>query len=230
MRKHGKKYRNAAKAVDRNVALPIGDAVATVKKLAFAKFDESVDLSIKLNLKKSQTVRDTMVLPFQFKAEKKILVFAKGEKAQEARDAGAAFVGDDDLVDKIKTGWLDFDIAVATPDMMREVGKLGPILGRKGLMPNPKTQTVTLDIKGALAELRKGRTEFRSDKAGVIHLSVGKVSMEASQVAENVKALLAEVEKKKPSDVKGDYMETVYVASTMGPGVKIAVKQQGVEK
>jgi large subunit ribosomal protein L1 len=164
-------------------------------------------------------VRDTVVLPNQFRGEKKILVFCKPEKEKEAQDAGAAFIGADDLIEKIKGGWLDFDVAVATPDMMKDVGKLGMVLGRKGLMPNPKTGTVTFDLKGALAELKKGRVEFRADKTGVVHLAVGKVSMESDKVAENVRAVMTEIRRKKPADAKGEFVQTISVASTMGPGV-----------
>ena len=220
--KRGKKYREAAFKVDKQETYEYQKALELVKEMAYAKFDETVELSIRLNLKKSETVRDTLVLPNQFTKDKRILVFAKGEKATEAQEAGAAYVGDTDLVEKIKNGWLDFDIAVATPDMMKEVGKLGPILGRRGLMPNPKTQTVTFEIKDALAELRKGRVEYRSDKTGVIHLAVGKVTMDADKIAENVKNVITEVAKKKPTDLKGDFIKTVSVSSTMSPGVRIA--------
>lgn len=222
----GKKYRSAIATYDRQQMYSTEEAVAMVKKLAFAKFDETVELSMNLNLKKSATVRDTLVLPNQFSADKKILVFAKGEKADEARDAGATYVGDDDLIEKIKGGWLDFDVAVATPDMMKDVGRLGPILGRRGLMPNPKTQTVTFNIKDALDELRKGRVEFRSDKTGVVHLAVGKVSMEPASVAENIDIVISEVEKRRPADTKGDFIKTVAVSSTMGPGVKVATESE----
>ena len=223
--KRGKKYQEAVKKVDRAKTYSFADAAALVKECSFAKFNETVELSVKLTLKKSQSVRDTVVLPNQFSAQKKVLVFAKGDKAEEARAAGAAYVGDSDLIDQIKGGWMDFDVAVATPDMMKEVGKLGPILGRRGLMPNPKTQTVTNDIKGALAELGKGRVEFRSDKTGVVHLAVGKVNMENSQIAENSVAVLAEIMRKKPSDAKGDYVVSIALSSTMGPGVHVEVKE-----
>ena len=219
--KRGKKYRDAVSKIDREASYELGQAVQMVKDLAFAKFDETVELSIKLKLKKSQNVRDTLVLPHQFTEEKKILVFAKGEKAEEAKAAGAAYVGDQDLVDKIKDGWLDFDVAVATPDMMKDVGRLGPILGRRGLMPNPKTRTVTFDIADAIAELKKGRVEYRSDKTGVVHMPVGKVSMEPEKITENLKSILGEVQKKRPSDTKGEFIESVAVSSTMGPGVKV---------
>jgi len=222
--KRGKKYVNSAKKLDAGKVYELGEALTLVKSMAFAKFDETVDLSVKLNLKKSQTVRDTVVLPHQFRGEKKILVFCKPEKEKEAQDAGAAFVGADDLIEKVKGGWTDFDVAVATPDMMKDVGKLGMVLGRKGLMPNPKTGTVSFDLKGTLAELKKGRVEFRADKTGVLHLAVGKISMEPEKVAENVKSVMTEVKRKKPVDVKGEFIQTVSVASTMGPGVWVAIK------
>lgn len=219
--KRGKKYKDSLKAFDRMQAYSRTEAIDLVKKLAFAKFDETVELSMNLNVKKSTTIRDTLVLPHQFKGEKKILVFAKGDKAEEARKAGAAFVGDDDLIEKVRSGWTDFDVAVATPDMMKDVGKLGPILGRRGLMPNPKTQTVTFEVTAAINELKKGRVEFRSDKTGVIHMAVGKVSMDAAQLNENIQAVISEVERKRPSDTKGDFVNSIAISSTMGPGIKL---------
>lgn len=219
--KRGKKYQEAFAKYDKQEKYPLDKAVELVKELSFAKFDETVELHVNLSLKKSQTVRDTLVLPHQFTGEKKILVFAKGDKAKEAEEAGAAYVGDADLVAKIKDGWLDFDVAVATPDMMKDVGRLGQVLGRRGLMPNPKTGTVTLDVKSAIAELKKGRTEFRSDKTGVVHLAVGKVSMDAKQLTENLEIVLSEIEKKRPADAKGEFVKSVAVSSTMGPGVKV---------
>jgi len=224
--KRGKKYNASAKNYDPMNTYELGEAVTLVKKMAYAKFDESVDLSIKLNLKKSQAVRDTVVLPNQFRGDKKVLVFCKPEKEKEAQDAGAAFVGADDLIEKVKGGWTDFDVAVATPDMMKDVGKLGMVLGRKGLMPNPKTGTVTFDLKGTLAELKKGRIEFRADKTGVVHLVVGKVSMEPAKVAENIDVVMTEIKRKRPPDVKGEFIQSVSVASTMGPGVWVAMRDQ----
>ncbi len=221
--KRGKKYQDALNKVDRTREYEVGEAVTLVKDVAPATFDETVELSMRLNLKKSQTVRDTLVLPNQFKGEKRILVFAKGDKAEEARQAGAAFVGDDDLIEKIKGGWLDFDVAVATPDMMKDVGRLGPVLGRRGLMPNPKTQTVTMDVAAAVAELQKGRVEFRSDKTGVVHLAVGKVSMDTAKIVENIQLILNEVSKRRPAETKGVFMKSVAVSSTMGPGVRVVV-------
>jgi large subunit ribosomal protein L1 len=221
--KHGKKYLETLKKYEAKTVFDMQKAAETVKSLAFAKFDETVDVSIKLKLKKSQSVRDTMVLPHQFRGEKKVLVFCKGEKEDEAKEAGAAYVGSDDLIEKIKGGWLEFDIAVATPDMMKDVGKLGMVLGRKGLMPNPKTGTVTFDIKGALSELRKGRVEFRSDKTGVVHLAIGKVSMDAAAIAENAQTVVNEIRRKKPADAKGDFLQSVSLSSTMGPGVWVSI-------
>jgi len=223
--KHGKKYRENVKKYDPANFYELKEALGVVKSLAFAKFDETVDLSVKVNLKKSQSVRDTVVLPNQFRGEKKILVFCKPEKEKEAQEAGAAFVGADDLIAKVREGWTDFDVAVATPDMMKDVGKLGMVLGRKGLMPNPKTGTVTFDLKSALSELKKGRVEFRADKTGVVHMAVGKVSMEPDKVAENVQAAVTEIKRKRPPDTKGEFIQTISVSSTMGPGVW--VKDEG---
>jgi large subunit ribosomal protein L1 len=224
--KHGKKYEAASKKVDREQSYEPQAACQLVKEVHYTKFDETVELHVRLNLKKSQTVRDTLVLPHQFKAEKKILVFCKPEKEKEALEAGAAFVGSDELIEKVKGGWLDFDVAVATPDMMKDVGKLGMVLGRKGLMPNPKTGTVTHDLKAAVAELRKGRTEFRTDKSGIIHLAIGKTSMEAAQVAENLGTVVEEIQRRRPADAKGDFVASVFLTSTMGPGVRVAVAKK----
>ncbi|GHU83449.1 50S ribosomal protein L1 [Spirochaetia bacterium] len=224
--KRGKKYRESLKKYDPANSYDLKAALDLIKTLSFAKFDETLDLSVKLNLKKSQSVRDTVVLPHQFRGEKRVLVFCKAEKEKEAQEAGAAFVGAEDLIEKVKGGWLDFDVAVATPDMMKDVGKLGMVLGRRGLMPNPKTGTVTFDLKGALSELKKGRVEFRADKTGVVHLAVGKVSMDSDKVAENVRTVVSEIKRKRPSDAKGEFIHTVSVASTMGPGVWVSIKDE----
>jgi large subunit ribosomal protein L1 len=226
MARHGKKYLAAVKKYDQAKEYTIEDAVKLVKEMAYAKFDESVEVSVKLNLKKNHSIRDTIVLPNSFQKEKKILVFAKGEKADEAKKEGAAFVGAEELIEKVKGGWMDFDVVLATPDMMREVGKLGPVLGRRGLMPNPKTQTVSNDIKEAIAEVKKGRIEFRADKTGVVHLSIGKVSMNHDAIKENFKMIIDEVKKKRPSDLKGEYVHSIALSSTMGPGVHIDVKTE----
>jgi len=223
---HGKKYLASAAKRTHSEQVSLEQAVALVKSMAFAKFDETVEVAIRLNLKGKHTVRDTLVLPHGFRAEKKILVFAKGEKAEEARANGAAFVGDQDLIEKIQGGWLDFDIAVATPDMMKDVGKLGQVLGRRGMMPNPKTKTVTFDVKGAVEELKKGRIEFKADKSGVVHMAIGKVSMDAGKILENARLLLREVLRKRPADLKGEYVRSIALSSTMGPGVLVDAKEK----
>ncbi len=221
--KHGKKYRESLTKYDSTKRYDVGQACQLVKDLHYVKFDETVEAHIALRLGKSQSVRDTLVFPNQFTAEKKVLVFCRDERAKEALDAGAAYAGQE-YIDKVKGGWLDFDIAVATPDMMKDVGRLGMVLGRKGLMPNPKTGTVTNDIAAAIAELKKGRTEFRADKEGIIHIAVGKVSMDPAKVAENVNTLIAEVDRKKPADAKADFVRSVSVSSSMGPGVWVEHK------
>ncbi len=219
--KRGKKYLEAEKQLDRAKAYALTEGLNLVKSMAFAKFDETVEVSVCLNIKKSHSIRETFVLPHQFTAEKRILVFAKGDKADEARAAGAMYVGDDDLIQKIRNGWVDFDVCIATPDMMKDVGKLGPALGRRGLMPNPRTKTVTNDITSAVAELKKGRIEFRADKTGVVHLGVGKLGMDLSQVQENLEVFLSELVRKRPVDLKGDFIKSIYISSAMGPGVKL---------
>lgn len=222
--KHGKNYRNALKKYDPAKAYDLAKACELVKELKFAKFDETVEVHVSLKLGKSQSVRDTVVLPHQFREEKKVMVFCKEDRVKEALDAGAAYAGSDEYIEKVKGGWLEFDIAVATPDMMKDVGRLGMVLGRKGLMPNPKTGTVTNDIAAAINELKKGRVEFRADKTGVIHLAVGKVSMGSDKIAENISAFLVEMMRKKPSDAKADFVQSVSVSSTMSPGVWIDYK------
>jgi large subunit ribosomal protein L1 len=213
--------KKVAETVDESKTYPIKEGLKIAKDLAMKKPDETILVCYNLKVKTNERIRGTVSYQFSFGAEKKVLVFAKGDKAQEAQNAGAAYVGDDDLIAKIKEGWLDFDVCVATPDMMKDVGKLGMVLGRKGLMPNPKTGTVTFDLKAAVAELRKGRTEFRTDKTNIIHIAIGKVSMEAAQVGENLKVLLEEIERKRPSDAKGDFVSSVYLTSTMGPGIHV---------
>ena len=223
--KHGKKYRASLAKYDLAKKYDVASACKMVQDMKFAKFDETVEAHVALRLGKSDTVRDTLVFPNQFKAEKKVLVFCKEDRIKEALDAGAAFAGADEYIEKVKGGWLDFDVAVATPDMMKDVGRLGMVLGRKGLMPNPKTGTVTVDIAKAIAELKKGRTEYRADKGGVVHIAVGKCSMDADKVAENIKTLISEINRKKPADAKADYVQTVSVSSSMGPGVWVDVKE-----
>lgn len=223
--KHGKKYRQALTKYEPTKLYDLTQACQVVKDIKFANFDETVEAHVNLRLTKSQTMRDTLVFPHQFKGEKKVLVFCKEDRVKEALDAGAAYAGADEYIEKVKGGWLDFDVAVATPDMMKDVGRLGMVLGRKGLMPNPKTGTVTADIAQAIAELKKGRTEFRADKTGVVHIAVGKVSMDTDKIVENVQALLAEIIRKKPADAKSGFVQSVSVNSTMGPGVWVNYKE-----
>ncbi|AIN92837.1 50S ribosomal protein L1 [Treponema putidum] len=222
--RHGKNYKNAITKYDSAASYELPKAVDIVKELKYAKFDETVEVHVSLTLGKGQSVRDTLVLPHQFRGEKKVLVFCTDDRVKEALDAGAAYAGSTEYIEKVKGGWLDFDIAVATPDMMKDVGRLGMVLGRRGLMPNPKTGTVTTDIASAINELKKGRVEFRADKGGVVHLPVGKVSMDSSKIVENVQALINETMRKKPADAKGDYIRSVSISSTMGPGVWVDYK------
>ncbi len=223
--KHGKNYRASEAKFDLSKTYDVSTACKMVKEMKFAKFDETVEAHVSLRLGKSATVRDTLVFPNQFRAEKKVLVFCKEERVQEALDAGATYAGAAEYIEKVKGGWLDFDIAVATPDMMKDVGRLGMVLGRRGLMPNPKTGTVTNDITQAIAELKKGRTEYRADKGGVVHIAVGKVSMDEAKVAENITTLISEILRKKPADAKAGYVQSVSVSSTMGPGVWVDFKE-----
>jgi large subunit ribosomal protein L1 len=223
MARNGKRYRAALEAIDRQRTYPVDDGLKLLKGLPPARFDETVEIAVRVTIRGNQTVRDTMVLPHSFEQEQRILVFAEGDKATEAEEAGATYVGGQDLIDKIKDGWLEFDVTVATPDMMRNVGRLGPILGRRGLMPNPKTRTVTQDVAGTIAELKRGRVEFRADRTGVVHLPIGKLSMDAQELAENARSVVAEVERKRPADTKGDFLRSVAVCTTMSPGVKVTV-------
>ena len=222
--KHGKKYRASAAKYDLTKKYDVAAACQMVTDMKVANFDETVEVHVNLKMDKSTSVRDTLVFPNQFKGEKRVLVFCKGDKVDEALNAGAAFAGSDEYIEKVKGGWLDFDVAVATPDMMKDVGRLGMVLGRKGLMPNPKTGTVTNDIVAAISELKKGRTEYRADKGGVIHIAVGKLSMEPAKVAENVNVLLSEVAKKAPNGVVQNFITSVSLSSTMGPGVWVDMK------
>jgi large subunit ribosomal protein L1 len=219
----GKKMQAALKKVEPR-SYPLKDAVDLVKQAAYAKFDETVDLALRLGVdpkRSDQMVRGTTLLPHGSGKQIRILVFAKGEKEQEARQAGADYVGADDLMEKVKGGWMDFDCAIATPDLMGAVGKLGKVLGPRGLMPNPKTGTVTFEVAKAIGEIRKGRVEYKLDKAGIVHVPVGKVSFEASRLLENAQAVLESVVKAKPVSCKGRYLKTATISSTMGPGVRL---------
>ena len=223
--KHGKKYKDALGKIDRTKAYSLDEAIKLLKEIHYANFDESVEIAINLNILQKHTVRDTVVLPHGTGRETKVLVFAKADKAKEAEEAGADYVGDVDLIEKIKSGWFDFDVAVATPDMMKEVGKIGQLLGKRGLMPNPKAHTVTNAIKETVKELKKGRVEFRADKTKIIHLGIGKISMEDSALMENCSVLYETVLQKRPADLKGEFIKSVYIASTMSPGIKIDHKK-----
>ena len=226
MAKKGKKYLEAAQKVDSTKAYSMTEAVELVKSIAFEKFDASVELALNLNLdprKAEQNLRGAVVLPHGTGKEKRVLVFARGEKAKEAEQAGADYVGDDELVQKISGGWFEFDVVIATPDMMGVIGKLGRVLGPKGLMPNPKTGTVTNDVAKAVSDSKGGKITYRVDKNGNIQALVGKVSFPVEHLVENIKTVVDLMLKAKPSTVKGIYVKNVAISSTMGPGVKLAV-------
>lgn len=224
MPKHGKKFRKAVDGVDLAQYRTVEEAVKLALEASFAKFDETVDIAMNLGVDpkySDQMVRGAVTLPHGLGKDVRVAVFCKGEKQAEAKDAGADFVGDDDLVDQIKGGWLDFDKAVATPDMMAKVGQIGRVLGPRGLMPNAKTGTVTFDVAHAVKELKAGRVEFKVDKAGVLHAPVGKVSFGPEKILDNVKGLIDAVNRLKPSAAKGAYIRGVTVSTTMGAGFKM---------
>ena len=223
--KHGKKYLEAAKAVDRSIQYDPADAISTVKKLATAKFDETIEVHIKTGCDgrhADQQIRGAVVLPHGTGKKVRVLVFAKDAKAEEAKAAGADFVGAEDLIPKIQNeGWLDFDVVVATPDMMGVVGRLGRVLGPKGLMPNPKAGTVTMDVTKAVNDIKAGKIEYRLDKSNIIHVPIGKASFTEEQLSDNFQTLMGAITKARPSTLKGQYLKSVTIAPTMGPGVKI---------
>ena len=223
--KHGKKYNEAAKQVDRATLYDPADAVALVKKTATAKFDETVELHIRTGCDgrhAEEQIRGAVVLPNGTGKTVRVLVFAKGDKVNEAEAAGADFVGGDELIPKIQNeGWLDFDVVVATPDMMGVVGRLGKVLGPKGLMPNPKAGTVTMDVTKAINDIKAGKIEYRLDKSNIVHCPIGKVSFSEEQLTENLKAIMDAIVKAKPASLKGTYLKSITISSTMGPGVKV---------
>ena len=225
--KHGKKYVEAAKLVDRTTLYEPAEAIALVKKTAIAKFDETVEVHIRTGCDgrhAEQQIRGAVVLPNGTGKTVRVLVFAKGDKVNEAEAAGADYVGGDELIPRIQNdGWLDFDVVVATPDMMGVVGRLGKILGPKGLMPNPKAGTVTMDVAKAIADIKAGKIEYRLDKTNIVHVPVGKVSFTEEALQENFNALMEAIVKAKPSAVKGQYLRSITLTSTMGPGVKVSV-------
>jgi large subunit ribosomal protein L1 len=225
MAHHGKKYLDSVKLIDQEKLFPSAEAVHLVKESAKAKFDETIEAHIRLGVDPrhaDQQVRGTVVLPFGTGKTVRVAVFAKGDKAKEAEENGADFVGAEDLAEKITAGWTDFDVAVATPDLMGVVGKLGRILGPRGLMPNPKTGTVTMDIVKAIKDIKAGKVEYRVDKAGIIHVPIGKASFEEEKLDGNFRTLMGAIVKAKPSAAKGTYLKKIALASTMGPGVKVS--------
>ncbi len=227
--KRGKQIASARQKVDKTKLLEVNEAVALMKEVKFAKFDETIEVAIKVVHKSYQNIRGFVTLPAGTGKTVRVLAICKGDKQQEAKDAGAEFVGADEMIEKIQTeNWTDYDAVVATPDMMAKMGKLGPVLGRKGLMPKPKAGTVTNDLKGIIKELKGGKLEFKADKTGVIHLGVGKMSFEDEKLAANIKAVYQQVIREKPTDAKGNYIRSMCISSTMGPGIKINYK--GIDK
>ena len=233
MAKRGKKYSEAFKLVDRGTRYALNDAVELVKKTSYAKFDATVEVAFRLNLdprKAEQNLRGAVSLPHGTGKEVRVLVITRGEKAKLALEAGADYAGDVDYLDKIKSGWFEFDVIIATPDMMGELGKLGRILGPKGLMPNPKTGTVTQDVEKTVKEFKAGKVEYRVDKVGNIQVPVGKVSFDVVKLCENIQTVYRQLLRVKPQTIKGVYMQNVTLSSTMGPGVKVAVDSLEVKQ
>lgn len=224
MAKKGKKYQDALKQIDANKVYTAEEAVELAKKIDFAKFDATVEVAFRLDVdpkKADQQIRGAVVLPNGTGKTQRVLVFAKGEKAKEAEAAGADYVGESEFVEKINQGWFEFDVIVATPDMMGEVGKLGRVLGPKGLMPNPKTGTVTMDVTKAVNEIKAGKVEYRVDKAGNVHAAIGKVSFDAAKLVENFRTVNDVLQKAKPAAAKGTYVKNLSVTTTFGPGIKV---------
>lgn len=224
----GKSYRAVSAKVDRSQRYLLGDSLRLAKETARAKFDETVEMAVRLGVdprQADQNVRGTVTLPHGMGKTVRVLAFAKGEKEKEAQEAGADFIGSDDLIKKISEGWFDFDKAVATPDMMVAVGRIGKILGPRGLMPNPKTGTVTMDIGKAIKEIKAGKLEFRVDKAGIVHVPVGKASFGSEQLIDNATAVLMAILRAKPPSAKGNYVRGVTISTTMGPGIKVDLSQ-----
>lgn len=226
MAKSGKKYQDACKLIEAGKLYPVSEAIELVKKTASAKFDETIELHVRLGVDPKyadQQVRGAVVLPNGTGKTKRVLVFAKGEKVKEAEDAGADFVGSDEIVQKIQGGWLDFDVAVATPDMMGTVGRLGKVLGPRGLMPNPKLGTVTMDLAKAISEVKAGKVEYRTDKAGNVHCPIGKASFDAEKLQQNYQTLMDTLNRAKPAAAKGQYVRSITLSATMGPGVPVVL-------
>lgn len=224
MPKHGKKYLESKKKVNTRESADLSGAIQKVLESSYAKFDETIDVAVRLGVDPrhaDQMIRGTVVLPNGLGKEVRVLVFAKGEKEKEAQEAGADFVGNDDLIEKIKGGWIDFDKAIATPDMMGDVGKIGKLLGPRGLMPNAKTGTVTFEVARAVTELKAGKIEFKTEKTGIVHAPMGKVSFGAEKIVQNLTTFLETILRMKPSSSKGTYVKGIAVSTTMGPGIKV---------
>lgn len=224
MAKRGKKYQEALKLIDPSKQYDAREAIELVKKATVANFDETVEVAMRLGVdprKNDQQIRGALVLPHGTGKTQRVLVFAKGDKAKEAEEAGADYVGEEEYINKINQGWFEFDVVVATPDMMAQVGKLGRVLGPKGLMPNPKTGTVTMDVTKAIQEIKAGKVEYRVDKAGNIHAPIGKTSFEEDKLVDNLETFIDTIVKAKPAAAKGKYLKNIAVTSTMGPGVKV---------
>lgn len=224
MKKRGKNYQEAAKMIDRSKEYDVKDAIALLKQVSKAKFDETVEVSFRLGVdpkKADENIRGAVVLPHGTGKTQRVLVFAKGEKIKEAEAAGADYIGDQDIIAKINDGWFDFDVIVATPDMMAEVGKLGRILGPKGLMPNPKTGTVTFEVEKAVNDIKAGKVEYRVDKSSNLHVPIGKISFEDDKLFENFETIVETIIKAKPQSSKGKYVRNLVITSTMGPGIKV---------
>jgi large subunit ribosomal protein L1 len=226
--KRGKQIASARQKVDKTKLLSVEESVALMKEVKYAKFDETVEIAIKVVHKSYQNIRGFVTLPAGTGKKVRVLAICKGDKQEEAKAAGADFVGAEEVIEKIQEGWLDFDAVVATPDMMPKMSKVAPILGRRGMMPKPKAGTVTTDLKGIIKELKGGKVEYKSDKTGVIHVGIGKLSFSNDDLAKNVVAIFSQVMKDKPSDAKGTYLKSFFISSTMGPAIKI--NHKGIEK
>jgi large subunit ribosomal protein L1 len=225
MAKHGKKYNKAIEKVNSEKEYTLKEAVTLIKEMASTKFDSTIEGHLNIKYKSLQNVRGIVQLPHGTGRISRVLVFAKGEKAEEAKKAGADFVGDNDMIEKVQKGWVDYEFVVATPDLMKDVGKLGPVLGKKGLMPKPKAGTVTNDVAEIIKQLKSGRVEFKADKTGVVHMALGKLSFDTDKLVENINTAFQVVMREKPTDAKGEYVISMYLAGTMTPGLKINVKE-----
>ena len=225
MAKHGKKYNKAVEKYNSDKEYSLKEAVDLIKQMASTKFDSTIEGHFNIKYKSLQNVRGIVQLPHGTGRLSRVLVFAKGDKAEEAKKAGADFVGDNEMIEKVQKGWVDYEFVVSTPDLMKDVGKLGPVLGKKGLMPKPKAGTVTNDVAEIIKQLKSGRVEFKADKTGVVHMALGKLSFDTEKLVENISTAFQIVMRDKPTDAKGEYVVSMYLAGTMTPGIKINVKE-----